>query len=401
MPDMSLGEISPKLGQKSDWRDWLRAVTQEADRLDLVQYFNNVLNGNAAGIPNQPNNNDRKLQQNWRDLKNVIIKSLKGAAAAHMKDQDTTVMNAGEVVTNLRDAGFSQNDRTEQRISAKALEGMHFTNSDSPPDVPTFLAKVRDVMNQSPTVYPPEVGVAVADQQNGAILDILPKMFSKAFRQTIERMQEDEHLTFVQIGDRLTKRLQSLIDSGEYKIENPSFGKAFPAVEDSDDENQNNNKTKKRKRQDESDDDGNAFAALKKTTIKRLRKKIRKEIKNEVYATKGSGKSSSSSSSSKKNKGNGKGKGAKNSNPNEGIQCNYCHKYGHKAHKCWLNPMSQSYQPNKAMGSNFFNNSYNCWPQGNTIPPWHQNNYPPQQSGGKGFDNGNPQQQWGGQQPQR
>ncbi|CAD7974422.1 unnamed protein product, partial [Amoebophrya sp. A25] len=130
-------------------------------------------------------------------------------------------VDAGEVVALLRDQGnFSANNRQEQRMKVKPLsEGLiKFHNSDQPADVREFLSKVRDIVNQSPTVFPPDADLPEADQQSGAILQKLPELFCKNFRVTIERMQEEDDPTFDQIGDRLEKRLTTLIEEGTYKI---------------------------------------------------------------------------------------------------------------------------------------------------------------------------------------
>jgi len=193
-------DIAPKLGQKGDWRNWDRAIRQEADRLGLLQYLVNVVDNNvAAGIPVANNQQSENIRQKWRNFKDAILRSLKGSAKSFVDQRDVSALNAGQVVNLLRDDGnFNQNNRQEQRMKVKPLKDgkIKFHDKDQPADVPGFLSKVREIMNQSPTQYPPEAGALPGDEQNGALLVALPGLFCKSFRQTIERMQEEDGLTF-------------------------------------------------------------------------------------------------------------------------------------------------------------------------------------------------------------
>jgi len=337
-------EISKKLGQKSDWREWQRAIRQEAGRLGLLQHYVNVVdNGVAHGIPGGNTNREENIRQKWRNLKDAIQRSLKGAAQSFVNNRNNNgqvdAMDAGQLVVLLRDQGqFNENNRQEQRMKTKALSDglLKFHNTDQPGDVKSFLSKIRDIMNQAPTVFPPEQGVAEADQQNGALLQKLPQMFCKNFKDTIARMQEEDNLTFDQIGDRLEKRLATLIEEGTYKIENESFGKAFPVnVQE---------KTSNKRSRDESDgeedgktSDGKIF--MSKTALKRFKAREKKKITAEVYASAGHG--SGAKGGGKNTKGTGKqagGKGNKDTRP----VCWICNKPGHKSSQCWNNPQNMN-----------------------------------------------------------
>ncbi|CAD7930420.1 unnamed protein product [Amoebophrya sp. A25] len=328
-------EISKKLGQKSDWRAWQLAIRQEASRLGLLQNYTNVVGIPAAphGIPNGVTNREETIRQKWRNLKDAIIRSLKGAAASFINNQNDNgqvdAMDAGEVVVLLRDVGhFDQNNRQEQRMKVKPLTDgvLKFHNADQPADVTGFLSKVRDIMNQSPTVYPPEAGVPESDQQNGALLQKLPELFCKNFKATIERMQEEDGLTFDQIGDRLEKRLATLIEEGTYKVENDSFGKAFPV---------NVQETSNKRSREEEDDEEKANEGgkifLSKSALKRFKANTKKKIAAEVYASNSNGKG-------KPQNKNNKGSGKQDTRP----VCWICNKPGHKSASCWKNPQNQA-----------------------------------------------------------
>ena len=331
-------ELSKKLGQKSDWPEWQRGLRQEASRLGLLQNYQNVVDhGNAAGVPAGNTTREENMRQKWRNLKDAILRSLKGAAKSWVDNANNNgqidAMDAGQLVVHLRDVGhFSENNRQEQRMKAKPLSDgqLKFHNSDQPADVKGFLAKIRDIMNQSPTLFPPEQGVPEQDQQNGALLQKLPELFCKNFKATIERMQEEDNLTFEQIGDRLEKRLATLIEEGTYKIENESFGKAFPVnVEEP------TSKKKKRAKEDSSDDEdqtkeGKIF--MSKSALKRFKTQTKKKITAEVYA------SSHPTSANKNSNGKPKGKGKKGKDTRP--VCWFCNKPGHKSNQCWNNPQN-------------------------------------------------------------
>ena len=341
-------EISKKLNQKTDWREWQRAIRQEASRLGLLQHYSNVVdNGNANGIPGGNTTREENIRQKWRNLKDAIQRSLKGSAQSFVNNRNNNgqvdAMDAGELVVLLRDQGqFNENNRQEQRMKTKALSDgtLKFHNSDQPGDVKSFLSKIRDIMNQAPTVYPPEQGAAEADQQNGALLQKLPEMFCKNFKDTIARMQEEDNLTFDQIGDRLEKRLATLIEEGTYKIENESFGKAFPVnVEE---------KTSNKRSRDESEvdedgktNDGKIF--MSKTALKRFKANTKKKIAAEVYASSGDGSGKSGKGSGAKGglKGAGKKAGGKGNIDTRPV-CWICGKPGHKSNQCWNNPQNNN-----------------------------------------------------------
>ena len=92
---------------------------------------------------------------------------------------------------------------------------LNFHDKDQPADPTTFLSNVRDKMNRMPVLYPPEQGVAEGEEQNKAILDLLPGMFSKSFKDCITRMQEEEDITFDNICERLEKTLARLVEEGK------------------------------------------------------------------------------------------------------------------------------------------------------------------------------------------
>ena len=179
-------DIAPKLGQKGDWRNWDRAIRQEADRLGLLQYLVNVVDNNAAaGIPVANNQQRENIRQKWRNFKDAILRSLKGSAKSFVDQRDVSALNAGQVVNLLRDDGnCNQNNRQEQRMKVKPLKDgkTKLHDKDQPADVPGFLSKVREIMNQSPTQYPPEAGALPWDIGNDAgrsvTRDTSPQSFS-------------------------------------------------------------------------------------------------------------------------------------------------------------------------------------------------------------------------------
>ena len=377
MPETDARDISPKLGSKSDWRDWYRAVKREADRLGLVQYLTNVVDhGNAAGIPAGAAANDRATQQKWRNLKDSILKSLNKAAESYMKDKDTTAMDAGEVVVDLRDNGrFAANNRQEQRMQKKTLEGLHFHDKDQPADPITFLSQVRDRMNLMPDMYPPEQGAQQGEEQNKALLELLPGMFSKSFKECITRMQEEDNLTFSTICDRLEKTLARLIEEGTYKVENPSFGKAFPVLsaemyegnqEVVESSAKKGKKSFKRSRSDSCGSDhehGTTFVSAQ--AAKRWKQKLVKTITAKVMAAQGNSKGNL-------NKG-GKGAGKK-SFVNKGggkhqaapPTCWICNKVGHKAAQCWQNTGKGGNNSYKGLGGKGNSYQHNQWNANNS-----------------------------------
>ena len=150
-------------------------------------------------------------------------------------------------------------------------------------------------------------------------------------------MQEEDGLTFQQIGDRLEKRLASLIEEGTYKIENPSFGKAFPVMEEEEDKN-NKKKSNKRGRDDNEDeqqnDGGHIF--MSKNALKRFKTKERKKIAAEVHAANAGQWGDKNKKDGKSGKGSGKGGKGKG-----GPTCWICGKQGHKADACWQNPKNK------------------------------------------------------------
>ena len=402
MPETDARDIVPKLGQKSDWRDWYRAVKREADRLGLVQYLDNVVdNGVAPGLPVQNNGESRAVLQKWRNLKDSILKSLKTSAESYMKNRDSTAMNAGEVVVDLRDNGrFAVNNRQEQRMNKKVLLGMKFHDRTAPQDPVTFLSEIRDKMNLMPDLYPPEAGAAAGQEQNKAILDALPDMFSKSFKETIVRMQEDRNITFEEICDRLEVTLARLTEEGTYKVENPSFGKAFPATADEKDEDQeveggncrltpnkknkksNNNKRNRSTSDDEEDvNSGGIFTSVK--AQENWKKRQLKKLKAQVMNTNGNNNQGNNNNRNRSRNNGGKG-GGKNRNS---VTCNWCNKPGHKQHECRskkaydqsvLNRANQNYNNNynnNGGGNNGWNNNWNSWGNG--------------QGNGKGGNNNN------------
>jgi len=148
-----------------------------------------------------------------------------------------------------------------------------------------------------------------------------------------------------------------LIEEGTHKIESESFGKAFPAIQESPPSTSSGNK---RKREDGDEDETQETAGkifMTKNACKRWKQKERKKIKAEVYAANGepgadpsgggfgraqNGKGSKGSGS----KGGGKGKGNKS---NAVPVCWICNKPGHKSNQCWNNPQNN---PNNWNGSN-------------------------------------------------
>ena len=350
-------ELSKKLGQKSDWPEWQRGLRQEASRLGLLQNYQNVVDhGNAAGIPVGNTTREENMRQKWRNFKDAILRSLKHTVKSWVDNANNNGqidnMDAGQLVQHLRDVGhFNENNRQEQRMKAKPLSDgqLKFHNSDQPADVKGFLAKIRDIMNLSPTLYPPEQGVPEQDRQNGALLQKLPELFCKNFKTTIERMQEEDNLTFEQIGDRLEKRLATLIEEGTYKIENESFGKAFPVnVEEP------TSKKKKRGRSADSSDDedqtkeGKTF--MSKSALKRFKTNLKKKVTAEVYASTHPASAHKGSKGKSQNpKGKGNGKKGKDTRP----VCWFCNKPGHRIDQCWNNPQNttnnwNTYAPSSA-----------------------------------------------------
>ena len=318
MPDAE-AKISKKLSQKSDWRDWFRDTEAEATRLGLLQNFRNGLNNVAPNVP-------ANRQQHWRNLWKAILDSCKGSAESFLKDHDTNNMNAGQLVRCLRDQGqFNQHNLTHQKMADKGLEGIKFNNRDQPADVETFLSNLRDKMRNMPQIYPVNNLLPMADNLNEHILGKLKDFFSKGFHATIDRLEEEEPVpTFQEISNKMAKRLTSLIQEGTYKIENPSFGKAFPAfaTEEEGSALVSSGVANKRKSQNDEDDSDDEEGTVKLTAkaLKRLkqkeRKKAIKQVNNNAFAS--NGKSSWSSNNNKNNGGknnkNNKGKGKKNYN---------------------------------------------------------------------------------------
>ena len=89
MPETDARDILPKLGRKSDWKDWMRSVGREAERLGVATHLDNVVVHNQPrGVNTGTTSHERTTQQKWRNLKDAILRSLHKSAESYMKNKD-------------------------------------------------------------------------------------------------------------------------------------------------------------------------------------------------------------------------------------------------------------------------------------------------------------------------
>lgn len=288
--------INATLSGHIGWTDWLEEVESEAMRMGVETAFTNAVAGNPPGILA---NAVRQLQS-YRNLTKAVKDSLKGPVRTYSRDHGGNLLTAGGIVRLLREGGgFGNPNYTEQRISNTKEAEIRFTDRDQPACPTTFLSDRREHLRQLPSIYPPTPNVPAADNLNTHILQLSSKWFGKGFKETIARLEEEENTTSEAIKERINKRYMKLTETGDYKVENSTFGKAFPV------QGEEYEKGEHKIQREGDDDSSNAFVTVSKKSLARMKMKERKKTTAQVYSSKGD----TISSSKGKEKGGYSGKG--------------------------------------------------------------------------------------------
>ena len=279
-------KISVNLKGPQDWRKWFSEVESEANRLGLLQPLNNAIGGHALNLPVGAG-----PAQKWRNLWKAVKDSCRGPCSTFLDNLEppATNRNAGELIAALRGEGnFNIQNLSEQRIADSGLNGIKFNDREQPADIATFLSNMRERMGKMNMVYSLDHDREAGDQLNHHLLAKSREWLDSSFHSTLDRLDElEEAPSFTHICNALQKRLCTMVQEGKYKIENASFGKAYPAVE----EKQISKKKSKENEEEEGPSSGKVL--LSKSQIKNMKKKAKKDALASVNYTnndKGKGK---------------------------------------------------------------------------------------------------------------
>jgi len=341
-----------------DWEEWTDDALKAARRLGLEPEYLQGLNNNQNVVIGGNGTIPENRRQKFRDLTDAIFESVIGGAKAWLKRQPGYgALTGGQLTRLLREVGrYDRQTSAQQRMCKKQVEKMKFEDRSEPPDIGTFLGKVAEAMRRMPLVYSVDDAAAVEeDNMNVHLIPNLRKHFGRGFHSTIDGLQDQEPPpSYDNIVKTIEKKLERLVSEGEYKIENDTLGKAFPA-----------SAVKRARPDDSSDDDadgegtGNKQGAgvyMSKRALTRRDGKVRKkalqdaENGNTHYGggkyTGGNKKPFQKDGGKGKGKGKGTGKSKGKNGDNRGGNarggaqkwCEICKAGGHWTSSCWHNP---------------------------------------------------------------